>query len=97
MSTHATAAYLWSRFLDVVNDPVSGDLGHASDAGMVALLDSAKDTTPVQYAAGHEDHQLSYQCYSLTSMWSIILYLNGYQHPDEIPPGATLNLPSKEE
>lgn len=96
VSTHATAAYLWSRFLDEVDDPISGTWVTPLTPELVSLLEKAKDTTPVQYVSGTKITTLSYQYYGTTSMWSIILYLNGYQHPDEIPPGAILNLPSKE-
>lgn len=95
VSTFADAAYLWSTLLGETDDPVTGAWVDPITVDVQQLLELSKDTKPVQYTRGTKITTLSYQMYGTTSLWAVLLYLNGYQHPDEIPAGAVLNIPSK--
>jgi hypothetical protein len=54
-----------------------------------------KDLIQYTYVAGKSITTVSFELYGTTSAWWIILYLNGYMHPDEISDGATLKVPSE--
>ena len=40
---------------------------------------------------------LSYRFYDTTSLWYLILYVNGFMHPEEIPAGTLLKIPYKDD
>jgi hypothetical protein len=40
---------------------------------------------------------LSYRFYDTTSLWYLLLYVNGFMHPEEIPAGAILKIPYKDD
>lgn len=95
ISTQANIKYLWSTFLSESFDPVLGAWVDPLTVDMQSLLNMTDTRTPIQWTSNMKITTLSYQVYGTTSLWAIILYLNGYSHPDEIPAGATLLLPSQ--
>ena len=94
LSTNADVKYLWSTFLDECTDPVLGAWVDPLSVKVHLLLEAKKTMMPIQLTEKKPITTLSWELYGTTSMWAVILYLNGYMHPDEIPPGATLLVPS---
>lgn len=65
------------------------------DPTITNILTTLKsDTQLYTYTAGMAITTVSQELYGTTSAWWIILYLNGYAHPDEISDGASLQVPS---
>ena len=46
------------------------------------------------YVGGKPFTTVSYELYGTTSAWWIILYVNGYMHPDEVSSGSLLKVPT---
>lgn len=95
VSTHANPTYQWSTFLAESSDPVLGAWVDPLTVDMSILLDSSKLMSPVTITENMPITTVSYNLYGTTSLWSVILYLNGFMHPDELPPGTTLIVPSR--
>lgn len=93
VSTNASVQHLWSRLLEEGEDTLTGAWVDPLTLDM-ELLRNVSSLTPVQYVENTRITTLSYNLYGTTSLWAVLLYLNGYMHPDEIPPGATLLVPS---
>lgn len=83
MDTFTTS--LGDTWVDPLSPSISNILTQASD-----------DLVQYTYVGGKSITTVSYELYGNTSAWWIILYINGYMHPDEISDGATLKVPSAE-
>jgi hypothetical protein len=94
-STHVDTSVLWSTLMTTADDPLTGKWVDPLTLSMTNLLDLAKNSTPYAYTGKDKITTISYMFYGTTSMWAILLYVNGYMHPDEIPSGAVLNIPAK--
>ena len=59
------------------------------------LSDFENDLEQYTYVSGKTITTVSFELYGTSSAWWIILYLNGIMHPDEIPDGKVLRVPSR--
>lgn len=67
------------------------------DPRIINMLDNFDNSLEqYTYIAGKPITTASFELYGTTSAWWIILYLNGVMHPDEIPDGKVLNVPTRE-
>lgn len=67
------------------------------DPAIVNILSTLSASAQLYtYTAGKAITSVSQELYGTTSAWWIILYLNGYMHPDEISDGAVLKVPSQQ-
>jgi hypothetical protein len=48
-----------------------------------------------EFVASEPLTTVSYRYYDTTSLWYLIVYVNGFMHPDEIPSGTLLKIPYK--
>jgi len=92
-STNVEARFLWSNFIEESNDPVLGAWVDPLTIAVEKLQELSRYSSPVQWTSNMKITTLSHRLYGNTSLWAVILYLNGYLHPDEIPSGAVLQVP----
>lgn len=108
ISTNADQAYLRGAFLETVPNRLKDLLNLDSEPEHRFLKEwvdplhplirklkrmPKRDMRPITYT-GQKITTLSYEVYGNTSMWWIPLYVSGYCHPHEVPPGAILYFPS---
>lgn len=94
VSSFSTASLLRVNFLGEVKNSLKERWIDPLSPDMKNLLYSGVGSVPFQYDGTEPITSISYRFYGTTSAWYIILYLNGYLHPDEIPAGAILNIPA---
>lgn len=64
------------------------------DSRLTRILSGRIPYTEIKYAKKKPLTTISMEFYRTTSLWWIILRMNGYLHPHDIPDGASLKLPS---
>lgn len=83
--------------MDIVTSAYNDPMPDALTPRMLALLELLKkDCRSYNYVGGKPFTTISFELYNTTSAWWIILYLNGYMHPDEVSSGSLLKVPSSE-
>lgn len=97
LSTHGSKLLLRAENMETFVTSYGDSWVDPLSPRIVDLLDKVKkDLQPYNYTGGKPLTTVSYELYNTTSAWWIILYVNGYMHPDEISDGAILKVPSGE-
>lgn len=94
LSTNYAEEFTRSNFMAEVPSELDGtNWIDPLDPRLIAIF---KEQTPYEeYKYSSESiTTLSYQFYSTTSLWWLILMFNGFLHPHDIPPGYALKIPS---
>jgi hypothetical protein len=97
VSTDSNVSYLFSNLLDETTDPVYGTWVDPLTLSMESLRKLKLNAIPYQMKPSEKITTVCYNLYKTTSLWAIILYINGYQHPHEVDEGAVLLFPIKTE
>lgn len=86
---------LRSEHMDVFTTALGDQWIDPLSPAVINIINTArKNTTLYSYVGGKPLTTVSFELYDTTSAWWIILYINGYMHPDEISDGATLKVPT---
>lgn len=96
VSTFGQARFLRRTFLQQVENNLGTKWVDPLSPLYAKLLATEIETTPYTYT-GHEPiTTVCYKIYGTTSLWHVVLYVNGHMHPQEIPTGSVLNMPTLE-
>jgi len=93
ISTNSQVEISRTNFMDITVTSTGNRWVDPLTPRLLSLLRSRRDLSPYPYN-GKPITTVSYEVYGTTSAWETILYLNGFQHPDEIPNGSILQIPS---
>ena len=85
--------YLRSNFMDVVENPFGEAWIDPLSDGITQLLRQSSKNYELYRHEGYPLTSVSYKFFGTTSLWYVILYINGYLHPDEISLGEELKIP----
>lgn len=84
--------------LDLSNDPESKYNYDWIDALSPELIRRMKfeesDLVPYAYDGSKPITTIAYELYGSTTLWYVIVYVNGFIHPDEIPYGSKMMVPT---
>lgn len=95
VSTHVNRKLMRGENMDTFTTTLGDPWVDPLSPRIINILEEVKkDLTPYVYVGGKSITTVSFELYGNTSAWWIILYVNGYMHPDEISDGATLKVPS---
>lgn len=95
VSTHSLKALLRAENMDTFTTSLGDEWVDPLDPRITNIIESLQgDLEPYTYVAGKAITTISYELYGTTSAWWIILYVNGYMHPDEISDGSSMKVPS---
>lgn len=94
VSTHAQVQLLRGENMDTFTTTYNDSWVDPLTPQMLDTLDRMRSRLKqYKYVGGTPMTTVSFDLYGTTSAWWIILYLNGYMHPDEISDGITLKVP----
>lgn len=96
ISTHFRPNALRSTKMEPVNDPVTGDWVNPLQPELIDKLNGSFDTFSHPYTGSEAMTTIAYRAYETTSLWWVILYVNGFMHPEEIPSGYALIIPTRQ-
>ena len=96
VSPQAFPAALRRNFMDTVDDKFGMSWVDPLTPRFLKMLELVVTTTPLEYNGSDHLTTISDRAYGTTSFWYVILYMNGFQHPDEIPSGTVLNIPTED-
>ena len=97
VSTHGAKLLLRGSNMDTFTTNYGEDWVDPLTPRMLSILEQLKkDCVQYAYVDGRPLTTISQELYGTTSAWWVILYINGYMHPDEISSGASLKVPSPE-
>jgi len=95
VSSHVTKKLLRAENMDTFTTELGDSWIDPLDPRILNILETLSgDLELYTYVAGKSITTVSYELYGTTSAWWIILYVNGYMHPDEISDGALLKVPT---
>lgn len=93
VSSHGQKLLLRGENMDIFTTAYNDQWIDPLSPRIINILDRMKQLDQYKYVSNKPITTVSYELYGTTSAWWIILYLNGYMHPDEIADGATLKVP----
>lgn len=93
-STFPNSKYIRREYLETVEDKLGRSWLDPLTPAYTSLISSNIETEPYEYDGNEPITTVCYKLYGTTSPWHMILYLNGYMHPQEIPSGVVLNVPT---
>jgi hypothetical protein len=97
VSTHVNKKLMRGENMNTFTTSLGDEWVDPLDPAIINIIDQvSKQCDQYTYVAGKSITTVSYELYGNTSAWWIILYINGYMHPDEISDGATLKVPTRE-
>ena len=95
VSSNVTKKLLRGENMDTFTTELGDSWVDPLDPRILNILETlSSDLELYTYVAGKSITTVSYELYGTTSAWWIILYVNGYMHPDEISDGALLKVPT---
>lgn len=85
-----------TNFMAIVGPRKFGDKNWIDplDPKLLRLLQGRIPYREIIYAKKKPLTTISMEVYMTSSLWWLILMMNGYLHPHDIPDGATLKIPS---
>lgn len=110
-ATRADHRFMRVNFMDVVEHKLKDDLDLSSNSSSTynkpwinplspelrAILRIPKSRMRHFIYRGHHLPYVSNRLYNTTSLWFVLLMVNGLTHPQEIPPGFVMYYPSAQE
>ena len=95
VSSHVNKRLMRGENMDTFTTELGDSWIDPLDPRISNILETLSDDLELYtYVGGKSITTVSYELYGTTSAWWIILYVNGYMHPDEISDGALLKVPT---